>query len=68
MIQLPSHTCVEGIIIGILLSDAWITFASKTNKNAKLGFKQSLAHFEYFTAKGGLFLFFYLLIVLLILI
>jgi len=36
MIQLPFY--IEGIIIGILLSDAWITFASKTNKNAKLGF------------------------------
>ena len=36
------------IIIGLLLSDGWLTFASKTNKNARLGFGQSGAHGEYF--------------------
>jgi hypothetical protein len=35
------------VIIGLLLSDDWLTFASKTNKKARLGFKQSLAHCQY---------------------
>ena len=30
-----------------MLSDGWITYASLTHKNARLGFKQSFAHFEY---------------------
>lgn len=34
----------KSAIIGLLLSDGWLTFASKTNKNARLGFKQCLAH------------------------
>jgi hypothetical protein len=45
MVQLaPYQYSVE---IGLLLSDGWITFASKTNKNARLGFKQSLARSYY---------------------
>jgi hypothetical protein len=36
------------IIIGLLLSDGWIIFGSKTHKNARLGFAQSAAHGEYF--------------------
>ena len=35
------------IIVGLLLSDGWMTFCSKTHKNARLGFKQSLNHSEY---------------------
>ncbi len=35
------------VVIGLLLSDGWIIFASKTNKNARLGFKQSLARSYY---------------------
>lgn len=35
------------VVIGLLLSDGWVIIASKTSKNARLGFKQSLAHFEY---------------------
>ena len=35
------------VIIGLLLSDGWLTFASKTNKNARLGFKQSLSRSAY---------------------
>ena len=31
----------------MILSDGWISFSSVTNKNARLGFAQSLAHFEY---------------------
>jgi hypothetical protein len=30
------------VIVGLLLSDGWIIFGSKTSKNARLGFKQSL--------------------------
>jgi len=36
------------VIIGLLLSDGWLTFASKTNKNARLGFAQSGDHAVYF--------------------
>jgi len=36
------------VIIGLLLSDGWLIFASKANKNARLGFTQSGAHGEYF--------------------
>jgi len=36
------------IIIGLLLSDGWLAFASKTNKNARLGFEQSGGHSKYF--------------------
>ena len=35
------------VIIGLLLSDGWLTIASATNKNARLGFKQSLAKGDY---------------------
>jgi hypothetical protein len=34
--------------VGLLLSDACLHFASKTNKNARLVFGQSLGHFSYF--------------------
>ena len=37
----------KSVIIGLLLSDGWLTYASKTNKNARLGFKQSLYHYSY---------------------
>jgi hypothetical protein len=40
--------CQYSVIIGLLLSDGWITFGSKTHKNARLGFAQSGAHSEYF--------------------
>jgi hypothetical protein len=38
----------KSVIFGLLLSDAWLTFASKTDKNARLGFAQSAGHAEYF--------------------
>jgi len=37
----------KSVIIGLVLSDGWLRFASKTNKNALLGFKQSLDKFAY---------------------
>jgi hypothetical protein len=46
MIQLPPY--VKGILVGLILSDAWFQFASLTNKNARLGFKQGILHFPYF--------------------
>jgi len=66
MIQIPLY--IEGIIIGLLLSDAWAQLASATHKNARLGFKQGMINFPYFTAKGGVYFVFYLLIVLITLI
>ena len=46
MIKIPPFQ--YSIIVGLLLSDGWLTFASKTNKNARLGFKQSFIHYDYF--------------------
>ncbi len=46
MVILAPYT--RSVIVGLLLSDGWITFASKTNKNARLGFAQSADHAEYF--------------------
>ena len=43
--ELPYN--IKSFIYGILLSDGWIIYASRTNKNARLGFKQSFTHFEY---------------------
>lgn len=45
MIKFPPYQ--KGIIIGLILSDAPLRFASKTSKNALLVFKQSLSHSEY---------------------
>ncbi|CAI2166767.1 36_t:CDS:10 [Funneliformis geosporum] len=38
---------------GVLLSDGWLSFASSTNKNARLGFEQSLAHLDSFLTLSG---------------
>ena len=46
MVQLAPYQ--YSVIIGLLLSDDWLIFASKTNKNSRLGFSQSAAHGEYF--------------------
>ena len=35
------------VIVGLILSDGWLIFASKTNKNARLGFKQSVDRAAY---------------------
>lgn len=35
------------VIIGLLLSDGWLTIASKSSKNARLGFSQSADHASY---------------------
>jgi hypothetical protein len=45
MVKLTPYT--RYVIIGLILSDGWVRFASKTNKNALLGFQQSLSHYQY---------------------
>jgi hypothetical protein len=45
MIELPFF--IKSNLYGILLSDGGLNFASKTNKNARLAFKQSFGHFPY---------------------
>lgn len=34
-------------LVGLILSDGWLTFGSKTHKNARLGFKQSVDRAAY---------------------
>lgn len=45
IIMLPFYQ--KSVIVGLSLSDGWLSFLSVTNKNARLGFKQSLDKFEY---------------------
>ena len=37
-----------GILIGLVLSDGWLLFATPQSKNALLGLRQSINHFEFF--------------------
>lgn len=46
MIRIPAYQ--QSVITGLILSDGWLTFATKTSKSARLGFKQSLSHSNYF--------------------
>ena len=46
MIRIPAY--LQSVITGLMLSDGWLTFGSKTSKSARLGFKQSLSHSGYF--------------------
>lgn len=46
LIKFPPH--IQGVLVGLILSDAWIQFANAHNKNARLGFKQGLINFHYF--------------------
>jgi len=52
-IKIPSYQF--SVIIGLLLSDGWLTIASATNKNARLGFKQSLVQGIYVEPAGFVF-------------
>lgn len=45
MIELPPYQ--KSVILGLILSDGWLRFPSKTSKNVNLGLKQSLAHSDY---------------------
>lgn len=46
MIRIPAYQ--QSVITGLILSDGWLIFASKTSKSARLGFKQSLSNSAYF--------------------
>ena len=46
MVNLPIH--IQSIMVGLILSDAWVKFSSKTSKNDLLGFSQSSVNSEYF--------------------
>jgi len=46
IIILPSYQ--KGVIVGLLLSDGGLSFSNSRSINARLGFNQSLDHFEYF--------------------
>jgi hypothetical protein len=46
MVKLPINA--RAVIVGLLLSDGWLNISSSSrSKNARLGFKQSLAHSGY---------------------
>jgi hypothetical protein len=45
MIKLPLYQ--YSVIVGLILSDGWLIFASSRSKNVRLGFKQSYSHKEY---------------------
>lgn len=45
IIRLTSYT--KSVIVGLILSDGWLTFASITHKNIRLGFKQSADRVAY---------------------
>jgi hypothetical protein len=45
IVKIPIH--IQSIMVGLILSDAWVTFDSKTHKNALLGFKQSISKSGY---------------------
>lgn len=45
MVELPYYQ--YNIIIGLLLSDGWLTLSSKTSINARLGFKQTFNNLPY---------------------
>jgi len=46
IVRLPLH--IKSIMVGLILSDAWVRFDNKTCKNALLGFSQSGANSQYF--------------------
>jgi LAGLIDADG DNA endonuclease family/LAGLIDADG endonuclease len=46
MVTIPPFQ--KSIVIGLLLSDGYLNIASSTTLNARLAFKQSLAHSDYF--------------------
>ena len=46
MIRIPAYQ--QSVITGLILSDGWLVFASKSSKSARLGFKQTLSNSAYF--------------------
>lgn len=66
----PCHYYHLSVIIGILLTDAWLQLG-KANWNARLGLKQGMVNFEYLFAYGypsTIYLIFCLIIALIFLI
>lgn len=45
MIVLPPYQ--YSVLVGLLLSDGWLSLSTKTSVNARFGFRQSSAQFEY---------------------
>lgn len=45
MIKLPSYQ--KSAMVGLILSDGWLRFSSKSHKSPHVGFTQSLAHSDY---------------------
>lgn len=45
MVKFPYY--IQSIIVGLLLSDGWLTIANKTHNNARLGFKQTINNAPY---------------------
>lgn len=45
MIKLTSYN--KSVVVGLILSDGWITSISISDKNSRLGLKQSLSHSRY---------------------
>ena len=45
MISLPSYQ--YNVLVGLLLSDGWLSISTKTSINARCGFRQKSAHYEY---------------------
>jgi len=45
MIKLPSYQ--YSVVVGILLSDAWLTFSTIKSKNTRLWFEQSMSNYKY---------------------
>lgn len=46
IIQIPPY--ILGVIIGLILSDAWLRLPGSAHKNARLEFEQGLINFPYF--------------------
>jgi len=45
IVNLPFYE--RGVIVGLVLSDAWLRFSNSRSKNTHLGFRESLAHSQY---------------------
>jgi len=46
MVKLPP--LIKEVIVGLLLGDGWLNFASSSQRNARFCFKQGMVHFAYF--------------------
>jgi len=53
MFELPNYQ--RGVIVGLLLSDGWLSYASANNKYPRLGFEQAYSQFSYVWSVYGVF-------------